>query len=145
MRPTIASFLIALLCLTACKTTNPDGTANFDNMEWSCKFITYNASGFYLLQHPDQRFKFEVAKGGLDALIADGSLDPAALANFLATTLPISELRDGPTAILFGSAALILEKATSQLEPVNALPAVTAVATGIRDGLALALQQTANP
>lgn len=135
---------ILAFAIAGCVTAPKPADQVSPDFEFGAKFVSYNAAAMYLLRHPEQRPAFEQALTALDSLIAMEQWDPAAIADILATNLPLGELRDGPEAILFQNAKLIWERATATTA-IDAAPATKAVARGIAGGLRMALSATRPP
>ena len=97
-------------------------------------------AGVDLRDHPDHRALYTVVKVGLDRLIADGTYDPLAFREAV-EMLPISELRGENGALIILGAVSIFTLSTGYLDITNSPPLLQAAITGMRDGLAQALQR----
>lgn len=95
----------------------------------------------YLLRHPEANnvAAFALAKSALDLLIADGNFSVTALHSAL-DKLPVRSLNGPEGSILVDSATVLFLTVTGGQSVIEQRPVVEAVAKGIRDGLADALE-----
>ena len=89
---------------------------------------------------PDSANKFLLAYQRLDILVNTQVINGATLRNII-DGLPVPELTDGNTKIYIDAATLLIDAAIGNRITLESAPIVLAAATGIRDGMKVALHQ----
>lgn len=144
MKNKIQSLLCVLcvLCasvavLTGCATKPADATqtVRVQHLAYAAASIGTQVA---LLENPAYRPAFELAYSNLDGLVNAGSINGVGLRNIL-TPLPIQELKAPEAQIAISSATVLFDSLTGNSVSLTNNVYVAAAATGIRDGLKVAL------
>jgi hypothetical protein len=137
--------LVLLLSLTGCVTT-PDGH-NVPDVKLMCSVAqtaAYTGSSIYLLSHPQDRPKFELARNSLQALIAAGTFSAEDLTRAL-QSLPIKQLEGEKGILIVGTAVSLWDAYGQQLVELDKaqvfetyiLPVAIAIKAGLDSALAI--------
>ncbi len=93
-----------------------------------------------LLQNSSWRPQFESALLNLDILVETKTITGALLRQILAS-LPVKELKSAQARIAIEAATILFDSTAGTTVNIENAPYVTAAATGIRDGLKIALNR----
>ena len=135
--------LIAALALalnTGCsvfKATEPTGAQRVERVAAIAELAAYTGTALRLVDHPEDRAKFQAAS---DALAATTTGDSAALQRVLAT-LPVKELKGEKGAVIIGAAVLLYETELKRLTTIDQTSLAGAVSKSVRSGIARALAE----
>jgi hypothetical protein len=132
----------ALLLTPGCSllkpsTTTPDPAkvAQVQNLSYAAASI---GTGIALAQNPNWRPQFELAYTNLNSLV-ESKLITGSLIRQIISTLPIKELKSQTAVIAIDGATYLFDTVVGTRLNVENDPYVLAAATGIRDGLRIAL------
>jgi len=134
---TIASLALCgtVLLLSSCATT-PEGQAR------QIRALAYSASSIgtsiALDAHPEYRPAFQIAHDSLAVAVDRGEISGEVLRDILAK-LPVKELASRTARLAIEGGTMLFDTITGKPVDLNSAPLVLAAATGIRDGLAVAL------
>ena len=131
-------FATAAVLLSGCKSASkptPNQTAQVQSLCYAAASVGTQVA---LLQNPAYRPAFEIAYTSLDATVTSGTITGAGLRSIL-NTLPVNELKSPEARIAITSATTLFDAlAGTQVSLTNNVY-VVAAATGIRDGMKVAL------
>jgi len=138
----ILSVCAALLCgsITGCalfsKTSTDDQKlADVRNLAYAAASI---GTAEALLENPAWRPSFTAAQSRLDQLVTQRVITGDLLRNIL-TSLPVRELKSERARIAIESATVLFDASVGTRLDIEQEPYVLAAATGIRDGMKVAL------
>ncbi len=142
----LALLTSALLLPLGCSTTSrppptDDQVERLTRIATVAEIAAYTGAGYYLLEHPGERDKVQIAITALDALSSTNGFNGAALQQAL-STLPIKEFKSEKGSLLVGAAVLLYESELSRLTPIDQGPLVMLVSARVKNGLQRALDQT---
>jgi hypothetical protein len=149
IRPQAGLYIIAIIslllpgCATAPKPTD-DQVDRLNRIATVAEIAAYTGAGFWLVEHPTERDKVQLAITALDALSSTNGFNGAALQQAL-STLPLKELKSEKGSLLVGAAVLLYETEFSRMTPIEQGPLVAIVSARVKSGLQRALDQTAPP
>lgn len=133
--------LCVLLSLTGCSifrpATEPTAAQRIERVSAIAELAAYTGTAVRLVDHPEDRAKFQAAA---DALGAASAGDSTALQRVL-STLPVKELKGDKGAIIIGAAVLLYETELKRLTTIDQTSLVGAVSASIRAGITRALTQ----
>lgn len=135
---------LPLLAFTGC-TTNAPQADKLARVQTLCTIAAKDGTILTLQAYPQYKPAFDLAYTELDALVSHGTIVPAQLADIL-KQLNIKQLQGQNATILIGDLPLLIDLlAGNQAIDLTKTPYVLAAATGIRDGLGMALGKTQQP
>lgn len=144
----ILAICAALLCtaISGCALLSKSATA--DQKLADVRNLSYAAASIgaqeALLENPLWLPQFAQAEALLDQLVATRTITGALLRNVVAG-LPVKELKSPRARIAVDQATLLFDATVGTSVNIEAQPYVLAAATGIRDGLKIALESGAPP
>jgi len=140
--------LALLLCASPLIIVLPTGCALFSKTATTqqklseVRNLSYAASsigtGVALKQNPGWRPQFEAAYHDLDQLVTQKTVSGDFLRNTIAS-LPVKELRSDTARIAIEGVTLLYDETVGSQVNIEDQPYVLAAATGIRDGMQIAL------
>ena len=128
-------------CASTPKAPKEDDLQRMTQAATVAEIAAYTGAGYWLVEHPNDRGKIEMAITALDALSATNGFNGAALSQAL-SGLPIKELKSQQGSLLIGAAVLLYETELTRLTPIDQGPYVAVISGRIRAGLQRALDQT---
>lgn len=138
----IATALLACAVITSTGCALFSKTATQDQKIADVHNLAYAAASIgtqeALLQNPAWRIQFEAAYVSLDQLVTQKAITGALLRNLIAS-LPVKELKSDRARIAIETATLLFDQTVGTKVNIEAQPYLLAAATGIRDGLRVAL------
>ncbi len=131
---------LALVALPGCALLNPNATVKEKAAQ--AQALAYSASSIgvsvTLELKPMTKPAFLLAYTNLNALVESGQITGQTLRDIV-KTLPVQELTSPIAKIIVDNASMLFDLATGKPVDLNSAPIVLGVATGIRDGMRVAL------
>ena len=132
--------LIAVLALTGCALFSPSSTQeaklqDVQNLSYAAASIGTSVA---LAQNPGWRPGFETAYNDLDQMLKSKLITGLLLRNVI-SSLPVKELKSDTARIAIEGATTLYDATVGDKINVENQPYVVAAATGIRDGMGVAL------
>jgi len=140
MKKNIAISLTALVLFTNCalfsKTSTPDQkAADVRNLSYAAASI---GTQIALKQNPDWRMQFEISYSTLDSLVNTKKITGILLRELI-SQLPVKELKSDTARIAIENATFLFDASVGDKINIENNIYVFAAATGIRDGMKIAL------
>jgi len=129
--------LFSFLLLTSCATTKDEKIDRIQKLSYLASYVGTKAA---LLQNPEYRITFELAYSNLDTLVATKTINGPILREIL-SHLPVKELKSDEAKIAIEGATVLYDITIGDKVSVESQPYIFAAATGIRDGMKIALSK----
>lgn len=140
MKKLILLPLVALLFSTGCSTkplTEEQKVAQVQRLTYAAASIGTEAA---LLANPSYRVGFEVALYDLNTLVEEKAITGTMLRSIV-KSLPVKELKSPQATLAIDSATVLFDAINSTQINIESNPYVFAAATGLRDGMKVALSK----
>jgi len=127
--------LLLSLLVVGCSTTKTEKLDHVQKLSYLASYVGTKAA---LLQNPEYRIAFELAYSNLDNLVTTGTINGPILREIL-SHLPVKELKGDEAKIAIEGATVLYDITIGNKVSIEAQPYVFAAATGIRNGMKIAL------
>lgn len=127
---------LAALILSGCVTSST--STPLARIQSGAKVAAYVTASIDMQKHPARVVPYAKVRDGLALILTNETIDPLQVAEFLRTNLPVQNLNGDTTSIIVAAVGMLFADQLGAVEIKNP-PEVKALATGIRDGLDIAL------